>query len=81
MRRPRSKDQTPIKYFSFCQPEFEAEIFSAKCVIFDKFGLLPNPYIYLDLSKLKNGLPYLQEVDLLNTNAAAFECTMKYRIY
>jgi hypothetical protein len=29
--------QTSIKYFSFCQPEFEAEIFSAKCVIYDKF--------------------------------------------
>ena len=24
------------KYFSFCHPEFEAEIFSANCVIFDK---------------------------------------------
>ena len=28
--------QTSIKYFSFCQPEFEDEIFSAKRGIFGK---------------------------------------------
>ena len=40
VRRPGSEDQTPTKYFSFCQPDFDADKISAKRVIFNKFSIV-----------------------------------------
>ena len=66
------EEQTSIKYFSFCQPEFEAEIFSAKRVIFLIQCNATKP-IHLNLSNLKTGMPYRHELEILKTDAAAYE--------
>jgi hypothetical protein len=34
-----STKQTLTKYFSFCQPDFDAELFSVRRVIFDQFSI------------------------------------------
>ena len=62
------EEQTSIKYFSFCQPEFEAKIFSAKHVIFDNFlntmqcNAAKPIYTETYVSNIIDGLPYLEVV-------------------